>query len=304
MKPEHLSREAIEDFLKRARLDTSAPTATVLENLRLILPDGALCNAAALLFASPSARHLDSAYVKCARFIGDAPIDFLDEQTLEGTAISQLEAALAFVTRNTRQAIRITGKPEHERVPEYPDRAIREAITNAICHRNYAEVGHVQIRIFDNGLEVWNPASLPHDLTIEQLYSTHHSRPRNRKLADAFHRAGLIEGWGTGTVRMVEACLERQMPRPEFRLVMGAFIVRFESPPILVNNAPNTATMLTERQRKTLAYVQENGSISNADYQQVFGVSRRQASYDLTALVSLQCLVLTGSGRSTRYSLP
>ena len=200
LKPEHLSREAIEDYLKRAQQDKATPTETVLENLRLTLPDGSLCNAAALLFATSPFRHLDTAYVKCARFIGDDPIDFLDEQTLEGNSISQLEGALSFVKRNTRQAIKITGKPEHERVPEYPDRAIREAITNAICHRNYAEVGHVQVRIFDSGLEVWNPASLPHDLTIEQLYSTHHSRPRNRKLADAFHRAGLIEGWGTGTL--------------------------------------------------------------------------------------------------------
>ncbi|MCW3094949.1 MAG: hypothetical protein JWL77_567 [Chthonomonadaceae bacterium] len=304
LKIEHLSREAVEDFLKRAQLDSATPTVTVLENLRLVLSDGSLCNAAALLFASHPFRLLDSAYVKCARFLGDAPIDFLDEQTLEGTSISQLEGALAFVKRNTRQAIKITGKPEHERIPEYPDRAIREAITNAICHRNYAETGHVQIRIFDSGLEVWNPASLPHDLTIEQLYIAHHSRPRNRKLADAFHRAGLIEGWGTGTLRMLQACKEQGMTPPQFRFEMGAFIVRFESPLIVVEKPPISVRSLTERLIKTVQYVQENGSITNGEYQQLFGVSKRQATYDLAHLVSIQHLVVVRAGRSTRYTLP
>ena len=304
LKPEHLNREAIEDYLKRAQQDKATPTETVLENLRLTLPDGSLCNAAALLFATNPFRHLDTAYVKCARFIGDDPIDFLDEQTLEGNSISQLEGALSFVKRNTRQAIKITGRPEHERVPEYPDRAIREAITNAICHRNYAEVGHVQVRIFDSGLEVWNPASLPHDLTIEQLYSTHHSRPRNRKLADAFHRAGLIEGWGTGTLRMIRACEERGMARPQFRFEMGAFIARFESLPLTDEKPmPLNNASLTERQRKTLDYVREKGSITNAEYQQLYGVSKRQATYDLTRLVSDHHLSLIRAGRSTRYTL-
>ena len=303
LKPEHLSRAAIEDYLRRAEQDKTTPTETVLENLQLTLPDGSLCHAAALLFASPS-RFLDPAYVKCARFVGDTAVEFLDEQTLEGNALAQLDAALAFVKRNTRQGIVITGKPEHERVPEYPDRAVREAITNALCHRNYTESGHLQIRIFDSGLEVWNPASFPPDLTIEQLYTTHHSRPRNRKLANAFYRAGLIEGWGTGTLRMIEACEARGMARPKFRVEMGAFIVRFESS---VTHQTPEASMpldergLTERQRQTLMFVREKGRISNLEYQKRFDLKERRAREELGELVRLGRLIRVGQGRTTHY---
>lgn len=78
-------------------------------------------------------------------------------------------------------------------------------------------------------LEDSNPGMLPFDLSLEALYHTHPSRPRNRLVANAFHRAGLIERWGTGTLRMVKACEERGMARPKFRAEMGSFIVTFVS---------------------------------------------------------------------------
>ena len=184
----------------------------------------------------------------------------------KGNLFEQLDQALAFVTRNTRQAIKITGKPQRERVPEYPDAAIREAIANAICHRNYAEAGHVEIRIFHSSLEVWNPGTLPHDLSLEDLYQTHHSRPRNKLIANVFHRAGLIERWGTGTLRIVEACEERGMSRPEFLSEKGIFKVRFVSKGI-EEIAPALPLTLTERQRKTLEYVREHGAITSAEFQ-------------------------------------
>lgn len=301
LRDEHLSRAAIEDFLRRSLQDSTTPTETVLENLKLKLQDGSLCNAAALLFAKNVSQHLVGAYVKCGRFRGDSPVDFIDEISAEGTLFEQLDKALAFVTRNTRQAIKITGKPERERVPEYPDAAIREAVINAICHRDYAEGGHVQIRIFESGLEVWNPGRLPHDLSIQALYGVHHSRPRNRIIADAFYRARLIEQWGTGTLRIIKACEARGMARPDFRSEMGAFIVKFASSSLY--EPAELPVGLTERQQKTLEYVRERGVITSAEFQKLFGVSERQARRDLAALVALSLLAEVGKGPSRRYVL-
>jgi len=84
--------------------------------------------------------------------------------------------------------------------------AVREALINALCHRDYASVGTVQVRIYDDRLEVWNPGLLPPDLTIEALYRQHASHPRNPRLAHALYRARLIEHWGTGTLRIIRAC--------------------------------------------------------------------------------------------------
>ena len=106
----------------------------------MLTPEG-LCNGAALLFAQNPQRFIVQAQVKCGRFLGTTSVQFLDERTLEGNVLSQLDEAMAFVTRNTRQAIIITGRPEREIVPEYPSEAVREAIINAICHRDYAATG-------------------------------------------------------------------------------------------------------------------------------------------------------------------
>ncbi len=297
LREEHLSRPAIEGFLKRSSQDISTPTETVIENLRLRLSDGSLCNAAALLFAENLERHIIGAYVKCGRFRGDSPVDFLDELAAEGNLFEQLDQALAFVARNTRQAIKITGQPQREIVPEYPDAAIREAITNAICHRDYAAGGHVQIRIFESGLEVWNPGRLPQDLSVEALYASHHSHPRNRIVAAAFYRARLIEHWGTGTLRIIKACEERSMAKPEFRAVEGGFAVNFSSKAV----DKSEITQLTARQRKTLDYARNRGGITSAEYQKLFDVKERQAQKDLTAMVTANLLFVEGRGPSTRY---
>jgi len=301
LKEEHLSRAAIDGFLKRSGQDVSTPTQVVLDNLHLRLPDGALCNAAALLFTDTPGRHIIEPSIKCGRFHGDLPIDFIDEVTADVPLFAQFDTAIAFIAKNTRNAIKITGKPQHERVPEYPDPAIREAVINAICHRNYTEAGHTQIRIFHSSLEVWNPGSLPHDISIAALHTVHKSRPRNRLIAGAFHRAGLIEHWGTGTLRILQACEERGMKQPQFSCEGGTFIVRFESP---TEEAVQPAKAeLNERQRKCLEYVREHGSITSAEYQRLFGVKKRQAQVDLSAMVDANALIQRGGGRSTRYVL-
>jgi ATP-dependent DNA helicase RecG len=218
---------------------------------------------------------------------------------LEGNVLTQLEEALAFVERNTRQAFRITGRPEREIVPEYPDAAVREAITNAICHRDYAAGGHVQVRIYDDRLEVWNPATLPYDLTIEKLYQEHHSHPRNRKLADAFYRARLIEHWGTGTLRMMRACEASGLKRPEYRYDMGAFIVRFWAPPI----EQDRPLPITARLVQAVALAASLGSLTRREYIETFGVSERQASRDLNFLVQQGVFIREGRGMATRYMM-
>jgi ATP-dependent DNA helicase RecG len=183
-------------------------------------------------------------------------------------------------------------------VPEYPVEAIREAVINAICHRIYTESGTVQVRIYDDRLEVWNPGMLPSDLTIEQLYHEHASHPRNPRLAAAFHHAGLIERWGTGTLRIINATLAHGMGCPEFFTQSGMFIVRFRA--VAARILPEGVT-LNDRQQKALEYVREHGKISAGEYQRISGVKRTQAFRDLTELTQAGLLMLEKHGRSSYY---
>jgi ATP-dependent DNA helicase RecG len=184
-------------------------------------------------------------------------------------------------------------------VPEYPLEAVREAVANALCHRDYAASGTVQIRVYDDRMEVWNPGMLPPELTVEALYQEHPSRPRNRRLALALYRARLIEQWGTGTIRIVQACEARGMPRPEFVSEMGMFIVRFRKPSPGVEAAARVGR--EERFRLTLAYVREHGKMTRARYRELFHVSDAQAGRDLKYLVDHGLLARQGHGPAAHY---
>ncbi len=217
-----IDRALIQAFLRRAEQDPSVINENALESLAL-LTDQLPTNAAALLFASNPQKFFPEAQVKCARFKGNTSVDFLDQQTLDGDVLTQLEKAVAFVTRNTQQEIQITGSIERNTVPEYPLEAVREALANAICHRDYTASGTVQVRIYNDRMEIWNPGTLSHKLTVEDLYRDHPSHPRNPNLAKALYRARVIEQWGTGTLRIVQACETKGMARPEFLSEMGVF---------------------------------------------------------------------------------
>ncbi|MBM3458604.1 MAG: hypothetical protein FJX77_08755, partial [Armatimonadetes bacterium] len=292
-----LARQAVVEYLRRAGQPASTPTRTVLENLRLTAGEG-LCYGAALLFARHPHRWVSGAQVRCGRFRGTTSVDFLDEQALEGVVLQQIEQALAFVSRNTRQAIRITGRPEREIVPEYPVEAVREAITNAVCHRDYTAAGTVQVRIYDDRLEVWNPGALPAELTIEALYREHPSLPRNRVLADALYRAGLIEQWGTGTLRIVRECAAAGLVRPEFRWEMGTFMVRFTGPGTEERPRREAHT------EPAVEFARNHGRFTSRDYAALLGRTQRQAQRELAELVRRNLLARRGSGPVTFYELP
>jgi predicted HTH transcriptional regulator len=183
-----------------------------------------------LLFGRSPQNFFVEAQLKCGRFKGIDSVDFEDEQTYEGPILSQLDAAMAFVGRHTRRAYKITGRPEREVIPEYPEDAVREALINALCHRNYATVGTIQVRIYDDRIEIWNPGHLPPEISLRKLYQRHASYPGNPLIAQSLYRARLIEHWGTGTLRIIKTCRKANI-KVAFEAIMGAFIVTLKKQP-------------------------------------------------------------------------
>jgi ATP-dependent DNA helicase RecG len=299
--PKMIDDDTIREFLRRAGQDTSTDAMTVLENLSLLTTHGEICNGAVLLFAANTQRFFPEALVRCARFAGTTSVTFIDQATITGTALHQLDEAIKFVTRHTRQGLRITGQAEHETIPEYPLDAVREAIVNAICHRNYTETGNIQVRIYDDRFEVWNPGTLPPGLTFEALYSEHATRPRNPRFANALHHANVMEKWGTGTLRMIQACKDRNLPLPEFTSETGNFIARMRQQ-VSISSLPHYHD-LNQRQQGILRYVRETGQVTTKEYLKLYGIGERQASKDLGELVLLGFFVRIGSSRSTCYEI-
>jgi ATP-dependent DNA helicase RecG len=154
------------------------------------------------------------------------------------------------------------------------------------CSRDddYGDAGNVQVRIFDDRLEVWSPGLLPPDLTIEALRRTHRSVPRNRLIAYAFFLIRFIEQWGTGTLRMMEVCQAAGLPEPEFAEITGAFVVTFRKSKLTREYLEGLG--LNERQIAAVEYVRRQGRITNREYVDLTKVSSRTATEELRDLVS------------------
>jgi ATP-dependent DNA helicase RecG len=188
---------------------------------------------AAILFSDSPERKKFFPYAKveCARFKGIDTHVFLDQSTIEGPINEAVEPCLAFVKRNIALRARI-GETYREERWEYPLEAIREAIANAIVHRDYSILGSdIKLAIFDDMLEITSPGPLPDTLPIEEL-GTGRSEIRNRILAPIFKDLKLIEAWGTGIQRMRREVADY----PEIELVLQevghAFQVQFRKLPV------------------------------------------------------------------------
>lgn len=163
--------------------------------------------------------------MKAGRF--KTPTMILDDREFHGVLIDQLDGAMGWFRERLETKFIISGKPQRDVVWEFPLDAIREAVTNAIIHRDYTSLAHSQIRLYSDHLEIWNSGGLLQDLTIESLLQKHQSILRNRKIAEAFFYAGLIEKWGSGTTRIADELCLANMPPPKFDIDAYNFRIAF-----------------------------------------------------------------------------
>jgi ATP-dependent DNA helicase RecG len=198
-----IDEEKVRWFLKKAKSERNLnidPTISVKEALtRLkLIKVGKLTRAAILLFGKEPQRFFTQAEIRCARFRGtEAVKPFVDMKVFSGNIIDQVNKSLNFVLEHIPLSVwLISDKVEREEKYEYPPEAIREAIVNAICHRDYESTANVQVRIFDDRVEIWNPGSLPEGWTVEKLKQIHESIPKNPLIAHQFFLVRFIEKWG------------------------------------------------------------------------------------------------------------
>lgn len=190
----------------------------VLRGLGLIVEDQVL-NAAVVLYGSSQRVQVEypQLSIRLARFRGmNVLADFADNRQYSGHAFSLLRRAESFLLDHVPIAGRVvSGKMVREDHPLYPPRATREALANALCHRDYAGWGGaVSVAMYDDRLEIVNPGGLHFGLTPDNLTQPHRSLPWNPIIAGVFYRAGVIESWGTGTLNILYWCREGHCPDP------------------------------------------------------------------------------------------
>ena len=211
------------------------------------------------------------------------------EETLEILRTKYLQSYVAFEGIHRRDIL------------EYPFEALREAIINAIIHRDYQGFSQTQIRIYPDKMVIMNEGDLPPNITIEDLKKNHLSKPRNKLLAEVFYFAGLIEAWGRGTLKIYEKCREQGLPEPAFGNERGMMSVTFYKDKWNVIDLKELG--LNERQIKAVMYVKKNRRITNREYREINDLSDEGARIDLNVLVEKHILIQAGKGRSIHYVL-
>ncbi len=299
-----IDRNRVKWFLKEAKkqrrlkISENASLKEIFVKLKL-LKDGKLTNAAGLLFAKDPL-FLQSE-VKCIRFSGNEPVKpYIDFQSIEGTVFDLIDNAQDFVLRNIRKAIWLTpGKVQREEKYEYPPDAIREAIVNAVAHRNYDSPSKVQVRIFDDRIEIWNPGELPEGWTFEHLREEHESIPKNPLLFKHLFWVKYVEDVGGGTLDMIKQCKEWGIAEPEFEYTGSAIIVIFKKS--IFTEEVLEQMGLNQRQIKAMEFLREKGSISTKEYCKMFKVARDTANRDLNILLKKGIIKRKGTGPQTYY---
>ncbi|MGJ1211450.1 ATP-binding protein [Sphingobacterium multivorum] len=298
-----IDETAVAKFLVMAKEKGRLPevdglsTQQLFDKLRLT-ESGQLKRAALVLFGKDPGKFYPSINVRIGRFRDE--LDLVFQESEENNIINLYQTVLnqinhKFIVKN------ITFEGMHRiETPEYPREAMREAILNALVHRNYMGA-HTQIRVYDDKITFWNEGGLQSPLTIESLKRPHSSRPRNVLIADVCFKGGLIDAWGRGTIKIIEACKQAGLPEPEIIERDGGLLVT------LFKNSMTTEQLvklgLNERQLKAVEYVKERGKITNKEYQEINLVAKPTATRDLSELVEYGIFRNTGKGAGSYYEI-
>ncbi len=245
----------LEEAIRRGRAEDpgTRDPREVLRGFGLVR-EGALLRAAVVLFGRQErlVGEFPQCLLRVAKFRGTDRTEFLDNRQFHGHAFELLLHADRFLRENLPVAGRVSpGLFERKDDPLYPPVALREALANAFCHRDYSiGGGSVGVAIYDDRLEVTSSGELHFGLTADALFEPHESLPWNPLIARTFYRRGVIESWGRGTLKMAELLSQAGLPRPEIEDAGGCVTVRFR--PSRYLPPQRVAHDLTERQRAIL----------------------------------------------------
>jgi len=242
--------------------------------------------------------------VKCVRFKGtDVTGTMIDMKSINSNLIDQVVETEKFIFDHISMSAWIESeKVERQEKWEYPPKAIRETLVNAIVHRDYRISSKVQVRIFDDRLEFWNPGVLPRGWTVETLKQKHESNPYNPLIARVFFWIKYIEEIGTGTNKIIQWCKEWELPEPDFEHTGTSFMVTLRKSKL--TDEYLVSLNLNERQKKVIEYLKVNKKIILGEYKKICsGVTDRTLFQDLNILVKKSVIKAVGEKRGRIYIL-
>lgn len=259
--------------------DLKGNNQELLDSLQLFLEEEKMLKrAAVLLFHPKPEKYVTGAYVKIGFFETDDDLKFQDE--VHGNLLEQAETALDLLKTKYEKAIISYHDGLREETYTFPEDAVREALLNAIVHKDYSCGIPIQISVYSDKIIFWNEGQLPENWTVEKLMQEHPSKPFNPNIANTFFRAGYIESWGRGTIKIFNACKMHKISPPVFTTEPPDFQLKlFRYSDFVLKQMG-----LKEELRKIVLHIQENGIINNSEVKIICGVSKATATRYLQEL--------------------
>lgn len=253
------------------RIPTSAINAPIEETLAKwkLVKNGVPTNGAAMLF-SDNIDEYPQFRLRMARFVGTDKNEFIDNQRVEGGFFNLLDAGMAFFFKHLNLGGKITNHSlQREEYLEIPYKALREALINSLCHRQWEKYNLTNsIAIYDDRIEIANPGIFPPQITPETIKEPHESYPYNLKIAEALYKSTYLESWGSGAKRIIDACREQGVEEPVWQWNGGFVIVTFKRP----NNAEIVAKQKIHQQGSSMTQVRPKYDPSTTQVQQLIAL--------------------------------
>ena len=298
-----LNQATIEKFRRQAlqsRRIQSEMSADSIENLldKLHLFDGKLLKrAAALLFFDDPERFVSGAFIKIGFFENNVDLRYQDE--VHGNLFQQLEKTVEILqTKYLKAWVSYQGLHRIETLSP-PETALREALLNAVAHKDYSSGSPIQISVYPDRLMIWNSSQLLPDQNLATLLKKHSSQPFNPDIANAFFRAGMVELWGRGIDKMIESCRSEEIPEPQFNIEASGFWVTFRFAGDQTTT-PKTTPKTTVAQI-ILELIEENPEITRKEMAALSGLTLDGVKYHLQKLKAAGKIRHTGPARAGRW---
>ena len=295
---------------KKGRIEESLLNESVevlIDKLHLT-NEGCLTNAAMLLFSKDPERYQLGAFIKIGYFETDADLLYQDE--IHGSLLEQVDKAIELIyLKYMRAKITYEGI---QRIERYfvPETALREALINAVCHKQYQYGVPIQVSVYEDKLYIANVGCLPENWTLDNLMGKHASKPYNPNVASVFYYAGFIESWGRGIEKIRNACETDGVPMPEYTVHPGDIMIKFTSPDNRVVRMPNRVNdevndrvndevndMVNDQEKKVLELLYEDPGFTVTVLAERMKVSRKSIANYLKSLREKNIIERVGTNK-------
>ncbi len=307
--PDDFDEEKLREYLKEAGLSPELDVPSILINLGLAVEEKGelkLNNAGVLFFAKEPSRFFLSSKVVCAEYATDNKVDILDRKIYDDGILGNIKNSINFVKKHIKVRFEIEGARRKE-IPQFPETAFREAIVNAIMHRDYFDKSSdVMVEVFRNKLAIYNPGGLVKWLKPSEFGKI--SRTRNPIIASLLSRTIFVEKMGTGIGRMQAAMKEAGLPDIEFEYSEHSFHVVLEGPEVTVKDTlkdtvKDTVKELSKNERKIYEIMKENPKITAEQLSEILGINLRNTKRNIAKLKEKGLIVRVGSDKAGHWEV-